>query len=188
MTDEQIIALFWDRSETAITETDSKYGRYFHYIAFGILDNDEDAREIVNDTYLKAWGIIPPQRPNHLKAFLGRITRQLSINRLEYNTAQKRDGSQYYIALEELNACIPEADRGTDTEDLLALKDCLNSFLHMLPVQVRRIFIQRYWHMHSISQIAKDFAVSESKVKSMLMRTREKLKQQLIYEGFVYEK
>ena len=188
MTDEQIIALFWERSETAISETDHKYGPYFHYVAYGILDNDEDAQEIVNDTYLKAWGIIPPQRPNHLKAFLGRITRQLSINRLEYNTAQKRGGSQYQIALEELNACIPEGNHREDTADILALRDCLNTFLHRLPVQARRIFIRRYWHMHSISQIAKDFSISESKVKSLLMRTREKLKLHLIYEGFVYEK
>ena len=188
MTDEQIIALFWERCETAITETDNKYGRYFHYVAFGILDSDEDAQEIVNDTYWKAWGIIPPQRPNHLKAFLGRITRQLSINRLEYNTAQKRGASQYYIALEELNTSIPEADNGADTEDILALRDCLNTFLHSLPTQARRIFIRRYWHLHSVAQIAKEFAFSESKVKSMLMRTREKLKEHLIYEGFVYEK
>ena len=188
MTDEQIIALFWARNELAIQETDSKYGRYFHYVAFGILDSDEDAKEIVNDTYWKAWDVIPPQKPNYLKAFLGRITRQLSINRLEHNTAQKRGCSQYPIALEELTACIPTNDPGTDVEDILALRDCLNDFLHSLPLQVRRVFIRRYWHLHSVAQIAKEFAFSESKVKSMLMRTREKLKEHLICEGFVYEK
>lgn len=188
MTDEQIIQLYWERSETAIAETDSRYGRYFHYIAFGILANDEDAKETVNDTYLKAWNCMPPQRPNRLKAFLGRITRQLSINRLEYNTAQKRAGSQYWIALEELNNCIPNNDNGMDFADTAALREFLNSFLLSLSVTARRIFIRRYWHMHSIAQIAEDFSFTESKVKSTLMRTREKLKQQLIYEGFIYEK
>lgn len=184
MTDEQIVALFWERSETAIEETASTYGRYFHYIAFGILGNDEDAKEIVNETYLKAWNTIPPQRPHHLKAFLGRITRQLSINRLELNTAQKRKGSQYWIALEELSDCIPSSDSGSDLADLTALREALNQFLYSLSIDARRIFIRRYWHMHSISEIAADFSVSESKVKSLLMRTRNKLKQHLIQEDF----
>lgn len=184
MTDEQIVTLFWERSETAIKETDHTYGRYFHYIAFGILGNNEDAKEIVNDTYLKAWSIIPPQRPKHLKAFLARITRQLSINRLEWNTAQKRQGSQYWIALDELAGCIPATDDGSDLADTTALRDSLNDFLHSLPPEARRVFIRRYWHMHSIAEIAADFSMSESKVKSLLMRTREKLKQHLIQEGF----
>ena len=186
MTDEQIITLYWDRSETAIAETDNKYGRYFHYIAFGILCDDEDAKETVNDTYLKAWDTMPPQKPNHLKAFLGRITRQLSINRLERNTAKKRGGSQYDLALEELRDCI--ADNGEDYADITALRDCLNSFLRYLPEEARRVFIRRYWHMQPIAQIADGLSISESKVKSLLMRTREKLKQHLIYEGFIYEK
>lgn len=184
MTDEQIVALFWERSEAAIAETDHTYGRYFHHIALGILGDDEDAREIVNDTYLKAWNTIPPQRPSHLKAFLGRITRQLSINRLEWNTAQKRSSSQYWIALEELTACVPNPADPSDLADLTALRECLNAFLHSLPAEPRRVFIRRYWHMHSIAEIATDFAMSESKVKSLLMRTREKLKQHLTQEGF----
>ena len=102
MTDERIVELYWQRSEKAIEETDKAYGRYFHYIAYGILHDDEDAKETVNDTYFKAWHTIPPQRPNPLKTFLGRITRQLSINRLEAANAQKRGGGQYTIALEEL--------------------------------------------------------------------------------------
>lgn len=186
MTDEQIVTLYWDRQENAIAETDSKYGRYFHYIAFGILCDDEDARETVNDTYLKAWNTIPPEKPRHLKAFLGRITRQLSINRLEWNTAKKRGGAQYDLALEELSGCI--AGSSDDYADMTALRDCLNVFLRSLPRDARRVFIRRYWHMHSIAQIAEDFSFSESKVKSMLMRTREKLKKHLIYEGFIYEK
>lgn len=184
MTDEQIILLYWQRNEVAITETDSKYGRYFHYIAVNILFDDEDAKEMVNDTYVKAWNIIPPEKPNHLKAFLGRITRQLSINRLERNTAKKRGGCQYAVSLEELSQCIPDGDGGEDWEDTLALRDALNRFLHSLPAESRRVFIRRYWHLHSISQIAGDFGMSESKVKSLLMRTRGKLKAYLTKEGF----
>lgn len=182
MTDEKIVELYWQRSENAIEETDKAYGRYFHYIAYGILHDDEDAKETVNDTYLKAWQIIPPQRPNPLKSFLGRITRQLSINRLESASAQKRGGGQYTLALEELGECIP-AD-GEDLGDLTALRDCINRFLRSLPGQQRRIFIRRYWHTHSVSQIASDLHISESKVKTSLMRSREKLKRLLEKEGF----
>lgn len=186
MTDEEIIALFWQRSETAITETSNLYGLYFHSVAFSILRNDEDAKETVNDTYLKAWNIIPPQRPNHLKAFLGRITRQLSINRLEHNSAKKRAGSQYQLALDELSECIAQSQE--DFADTIALRDALNQFLHSLPPEARRVFIRRYWHLHSIAEIAASFSMSESKVKSLLMRTRKKLKQHLTEGGFLHEK
>lgn len=186
MTDEEIIALFWQRSEIAISETDHAYGRYFHSVAFGILRNDEDAKETVNDTYLKAWNIIPPQRPNHLKAFLGRITRQLSINRLEHNSAKKRAGSQYQLALDELSECIAQSQE--DFADTIALRDALNQFLHSLPPEARRVFIRRYWHLHSIAEIAASFSMSESKVKSLLMRTRNKLKQHLTEGGLLHEK
>lgn len=183
MTDEEIIALFWQRSETAITETSNLYGLYFHSVAFGILRNDEDAKETVNDTYLKAWNIIPPQRPNHLKAFLGRITRQLSINRLEHNSVKKRAGSQYQLALDELSECIAQTQ--DDFADTIALRDALNQFLHSLPPEARRIFIRRYWHLHSVKEIADTYSISESKVKSLLMRTRNKLKQHLMEGGFL---
>lgn len=186
MTDEGIVALFWERSEAAIAEVNSAYGPYFHHIAYGILCSHEDAKEIVNDTYLKAWNTIPPQRPGHLKAFLGRITRQLSINRLKYNTAQKRAGSQYQLSLDELSECLGQ--NREDFADTIALRDTLNEFLHSLPRDARRIFIRRYWHLHSISKIAVDFSMSESKVKSLLMRTRNKLKQYLTEGGFLHEK
>ncbi len=184
MTDNEIIKLYWERSEKAIEETEKAYGRYFNYIARKVVCNDEDAKEIVNDTYLKAWNNIPPERPNNLKAFLGRITRQLSINRLELNTAKKRASGQYLIVLEELEGCIPDGDDGSDLNETIALRCAINGFLRSLPAESRRVFIRRYWHMYSISEIAKDFSMSESKVKSMLMRLREKLKKYLEQEGF----
>jgi RNA polymerase sigma-70 factor (ECF subfamily) len=180
MLDSRIVELYWARSEQAIDETEKIYGRYFYDIAYGILRDDEDSKEIVNDTYIKAWNNIPPERPKNLKAFLGRITRQLSINRLEKNLAKKRGGGQYVLALEEIEECIPDRDNDVDTEEL---RNALNRFLRSLPDEPRRVFIRRYWHMSTISEIARDFSMSESKVKSMLMRTREKLKKYLLREG-----
>ena len=182
MTDKKIIELYWQRSETAITETAQTYGQYFHALAYGILWNHSDAEETVNDTYLKAWNTIPPERPEHLKAFLARITRQLSINRLKQNMAQKRGAGQYELILEELAECIP--DNVEDTADRLALRDTLNRFLQSLPSEVRTVFIRRYWHIQPIAVIAQDCGMSQSKVKSMLMRTRNKLKKQLNEEGY----
>lgn len=184
MTDEKIVELFWERSEKAIEETKKLYEKYFHYIAYGILRNDEDSKEIVNDTYLKAWNIIPPQRPKPLKTFLGRITRQLAINRLESNLAKKRYVGQYLLVLDELSECIKDSNQDTDVVESVALRDTLNEFLRSLPLDKRQIFIKRYWYMNSISEIAEDFSISESKVKSLLMRTRKKLKKHLIREGF----
>ena len=181
MTDSSIVDLYWARSERAIEETDKLYGRYFHSIAYRILCDDEDSKEIVNDAYIKAWNNIPPERPNNLKAFLGRITRQLSINRLEKNLAKKRGEGQYVLALEELSECIADSDSYVNSAEL---KNALNGFLRSLPDDARRVFIRRYWHMSSISEIACDFEMSESKVKSMLMRTRNKLKKYLLREGF----
>ena len=180
MLDSRIVELYWARSEQAIDETEKIYGRYFYAIAYGILRDDEDSKEIVNDTYIKAWNNIPPERPKNLKAFLGRITRQLSINRLEKNLSKKRGGGQYVLALEEIEECIPDRDNDVDTEEL---RNALNRFLRSLPDEPRRVFIRRYWHMSTISEIARDFSMSESKVKSMLMRTREKLKKYLLREG-----
>jgi RNA polymerase sigma-70 factor (ECF subfamily) len=182
MTDEMIVDMFWQRSEKAIEETDKLYGRYFHYIANGILRSDEDSKEIVNDTYHKAWNSIPPARPVSLKAFLGRMTRQLSLNRLEKNRAQKRGGGEFALVLDELSEVITDESE----EDALAIEELskhINSFLRSLPLESRRVFIRRYWHMASVSEISKDFSISESKVKSMLFRTREKLRQYLIKEG-----
>lgn len=183
MKDEAILELYWARSEAAIDETDRVYGRYCHSVAFGILRDQEDAEETVNDTWLKAWDSIPPERPHHLKGFLARITRQLSVNRLEQNLAQKRGGGQYALALDELAECIPDG-RGEDLAELTALRDALNRFLRGLQPEPRAVFIRRYWHTQSVAEIAAACGMSESKVKSMLLRTRYKLRKALTEEGF----
>ncbi len=184
MTDETIVRLYWERSEDAIRETENAYGRYFHAIAYGILRDGEDAREVVNDTYLKAWNTIPPKRPSPLKAFLGRITRQLSLNRLEQETAQKRGGGQYRLALDELEECIPAKSGDGEWADRMALTGLLNRFLRSLPEEQRYVFIRRYWYLEPVSEIAAAAGAGESKVKSQLARMRAKLRRQLEKEGF----
>lgn len=181
MTDREIIGLFFERSDAAITETQRLYGRYFHSIAYGIVWDDADAEEIVNDTYLHAWNTIPPEHPDSLRGFLGRVTRQLAIKYLEKSTAIKRGAGQYASVIDELAECISDGD---DLSDTVALRDVLNRFLQTLSPAERGIFIRRYWHMQSIDDIAAACGVSESKVKSQLFRTRKKLKTHLDKEGF----
>lgn len=183
MEDNRIIELYMERSEKAIEETAKKYGRYCHYISFGILGSDEDAKECVNDTYLRTWNAIPPARPNLLKTFLGKIVRNLSLNRYEKMTAEKRGGGQVPLVLSELEECIPA---GNDTEQVvtdLVLKNVLNEFLKNLPQDTRRLFVRRYFYLSPIKEIAADFQMSENQVTVRLFRTREKLRVLLEKEG-----
>jgi RNA polymerase sigma-70 factor (ECF subfamily) len=150
-------------------------------VSFEILRNTEDCEEIVNDTYLKAWESIPPKVPSSLKNFLGKIVRSLSINRLEYNNAQKRGGGQLDAVLEELQGCIPSCDENYEDGELI--RNVINEFLHSLSREKRQIFIRRYWYMSPISEIAKDFGVSEGKIKMILMRARNDLRRLLDKEG-----
>lgn len=176
MEDEKIIALYWDRSEAAISETDKKYGNYCFSIARNILTNKEDAEECVSDTYMAAWDAIPPQRPSLLATFLGKITRNLSIDRWRTQNRQKRGGGEVALALEELQDCI--ADPRT-TESVLEgkrLAAVFNAFLDSLPETERRVFLCRYWYLDPIADIARCYGFSVSKVTSMLHRTRKKLR------------
>lgn len=183
MTDHQIIDLYFQRSETAISATENTYGAYCRSIAIRILQNKEDAREVVNDTYWKVWNSIPPQCPNPLQSFLGKITRQLAINRLAQNTAQKRGGKTYALILEELTDCA--GNTPADPTEEIALRDALNTFLRQLSDKPRQIFIQRYWYMLSVAEIANETGLGQSSVKMQLLRTREKLKIYLQEEGFL---
>ena len=183
MEDKQIVELYWERSETAISETEKKYGRYCHYIAYQILCNDADAEEIVNDTYLKTWNTVPPMRPDPLKPYVGTISRQLALNRYEAQNTQKR-GGQVPLVLDELSECIPDTDGGGDIGESVALSDALNRFLWALPVRTRNIFVRRYFYMSPVAEIAKDFSMKESNVTMHLLRTRRKLEQFLKKEGF----
>ena len=183
MEDKQIVELYWERSETAIAETEKKYGRYCHYIAYQILYNDEDAEQVVNDTYLKIWNTIPPQRPDLLKSYAGMISRQLALNTYEMQHTQKR-GGQVPLVLDELSECIPDNADSTDIEDNIALSDALDRFIRSLPQRTRNIFVRRYFYISTVSEIAKDYSMKESNVAMLLLRTRKKLAQFLKKEGF----
>ncbi len=183
MDDKQIVDLFWSRNEAAITASGEKYGKYCHCIAYGILNNEEDAKEIVNDTYLKAWNTIPPQKPTSLKSYLGMIVRQLSTNRIERITAEKRGHGQLPLVLDELSECISDG-REDSAIDPKALGDALNKFLYSLPKKTRNIFIRRYWYVSPITDIAADYGMKENTVTVLILRTRKKLKDFLLKEGF----
>ena len=183
MDDRQIVDLYWERSETAISETSKKYGKYCCYIAYNILHNREDCEECVNDTYMRAWNAMPPQRPDRLSAFLGKITRNLSLNRYAKYTARKRGAGQTELALEELRECIPASDCVEQVIDDMQLAETINAFLDTLPAETRKIFVRRYWYLSPVREIASDYEVSESKVKMKLMRTRNKLRKVLEKEG-----
>ena len=177
--DSEIIALYWERSETAIRETDRKYGKYCHAIAYNILYSKEDAEECVNDTYLKAWNSMPPERPDSLSAYLGKLTRNLALNRYAYKHADKRN-----IHLTEIydEATEPFAD-SADMLDEMILREAINTFLASLSAETRILFMRRYWYMSPVKQIARDYGLPEGTVKSILSRTRKKFKDYLEKEG-----
>lgn len=185
MDDHQIIDLYWNRSEAAIEETSKKYARYCHSISFNILHNDEDAQECVNDTYLRAWNAMPPHRPNRLSTFLGKITRNLSLNRYKQYTAGKRGLGQTELVLSELNDCIPAVSDVEQATDEKLLIDELNRFLAAQPQRKRMVFVQRYWYLMSVRAIAEQHGMSETQTKSMLFRMRNELKQLLEKERIV---
>ena len=188
MEDQQIVDLYWERDERAIAESDAKYGRYCTQIALNILDNAQDAEECVNDTYLRAWNAIPPSRPTKLGAFLGKITRNLSLDRYKARKTAKRGNSLFLVSLDELSECIPDGSTGfgsgfDDETEARRIGECINRFLRKQSGEVRDVFICRYFYSDSIGEIARRFGLSESKVKSMLHRTRGKLKKLLESEG-----
>ena len=184
MEDIQIIDLYWARSEQAISETDAKYGRYCRSIAYNILKNNEDADECVNDTYMGAWNSMPPHRPNALQIFLGKITRRLSIDLWRHKNAEKRGGGQMEMCLDELADCVPSGSSPEAAAEFNELQRCYDSFVAELPQTERRVFVLRYWYMESIASVSAITGFSESKVRSMLYRTRIKLRKCLEKEGF----
>lgn len=183
MEDRQIVDLYWARSEAAISETAAKYGKYCYSISFRILHSREDSEECVNDAYLSAWKAIPPRRPDKLAAFLGKITRNLSLNKWERYNAEKRGAGQVPLALDELRECVPAPGGGERIVDDLALAEALDRFLGALSEESRKLFMRRYWYLSPIKEIAADYSMSESKVKMSLLRAREQLRQSLEKEG-----
>lgn len=179
MKDDEIITLYWERDEKAITATAERYGSYCHSISYNILHNTEDAQECVNDTWLGAWKSIPPHRPNRLSAYLGKITRNLSLNRYKRYTAEKRGLGQAELVLSEPEECIPAENSVEQIIEEMTLTKSINRFLYAQPRQKRNIFIRRYWYLCPIRDIAASYGMSESKVASLLFRMRNELKTHL---------
>ena len=176
--DETIIGLYWNRSEEALALTKQKYGRYLWKIARNILTGDADADEIENDTYLRLWNTIPPQKPLNFRAYAGTLCRRLALDRYEAEHARKRNGNTEQID-DEISLCFPE-----DIGDTLALSELLDRFLRGLPDKKRRIFLRRYYYMSSVREIAQDFSMKESAVTMVLLRLREQLSAYLKKEGY----
>ena len=174
MDDKEIIALYFARSEEAIGESEKKYGAYCRTIAGNILPDRADAEECVSDTWLRAWGAIPPNRPERLGAFLGRITRNLALDRLRSNKGAVR---------EELSECLTLGDPTAGMVDRVVLTAALDRFLAGLPSRKRKMFLRRYWYFSTVEELARDFGMSESGVKMTLLRLRRELRAQLKQEG-----
>ena len=178
--DEDIVNLYFDRSEEAIAACQVKYGKSCHTVAYNILRSDEDAEECVNDTWLRAWNSIPPERPTRLGAWLSTVTRRLALTRYEKKTAARRNGGME-ASLEELSECVTAGS--LTIADEVALSEAINGFLASLPTRTRMIFMRKYWYMDSIADIAKALGMGESAVKVTLHRTREKFRKHLAKEG-----
>lgn len=180
MKDTQIIELFFRRAEEAVIRLAEKYGAMCRTIAQRVLWDQRDSEECVNDTWVQTWNTIPPQRPAYLGGFVGRITRNLALNRLAYNRAQKRD-STLEETFGELSESLP--DPGNTMTDAVTFHDFLNRFLRQQGEESRRYFLRRYWYGMSVQEIARECGVGEEKVKSALFRTRNKLRQAMEKEG-----
>ena len=187
MEDSNIVELYWKRNEQALKETENKYGGYCFSIADNILQNDEDAEECVNDTWLKAWNAIPPQKPAKLQMFLAKITRNLSFNRYNARAAQKRGGGELPLVLDELSECLASQ---SDTESEYAAKELgqfVRAFVRSLPEREGNVFVRRYFFTESVAAIAAKYGLTENHVAVILSRTRTKLKTLLVKEGLYLE-
>ena len=181
MDDEKIIQLYFQRREDAIQETDTAYGRKLFCLSNRILRCQEDAQECVNDTYWKTWNTIPPQKPQYFYAFLSAICRRISFNKIDWQSAAKRNGEVVALT-EEMAMCIPDLKGQCELEGK-ELGKLLDRFLQDLPKESRLIFLRRYWYVDTIAQIAARYGMTESKVKMQLSRTRAKLQTYLESEG-----
>lgn len=184
MKDEQIVSLYWDRDEAAIRETETKYDRYLTKIAYNILNDAEDSRESVNDTYLAAWNSMPPHRPSVLSTYLAKLTRRISIDCFRYRTRDKRMASEYAISLSELGDCVSGGNTTEDAVNVKLLADAIGIYLRLQSEEARTAFIGRYYFLDPIKEVADYCGITESKAKTLLHRTRQGLKEYLKKEGY----
>ena len=176
MEDAAIVDLYWQRDQQAIAETDKKYGAYCQHIAYAVCSDRLDAEECVNDTWLRAWGAMPDKRPTVLATFLGKITRNLAINRFQRKTRKKRGGGETELALEELEDCIPAALDVERRYELQEFRQAIGRFVSGLSETEQKVFVARYWYLCPVEEIARRLQISSSKTKSMLFRLRNRLR------------
>lgn len=188
MDDAQIIALYFDRDESAIAESSRKYGNYCGTVAYGILHSREDAEECVNETWLHAWHAMPPQKPRHLHLFFAKITRNLSLSRWRRVHAEKRGGGELPLLLDELQECVDGTADVQAEAELREVKAALHRFLSGLPERELQVFLRRYFYAQGIAQIAANCGLSEGNTSVLLSRTRKKLREYLKKEGFDHDK
>ena len=185
MEDSKIVELFFNRDEAALVQTKTKYENYCYKVAQNILNSSEDSEEILNDVYMAAWNSIPPNHPERLSTYLGKIARRLALKKWRDMTAAKRGGGETLIALDELEEVIPDNHEIDSKIQESELTNAINVFLGALKADERKAFVLRYWYFKSISEISNQLGFTESKVKIMLLRTREKLQKHLEKEGIL---
>lgn len=182
MDDQKIIELYWARTEEAIRETSEKYGGLCRAVAGRILASPQDSEECVNDTWLELWNAMPPHRPGRLAVFVSRVTRNLALKRFDYLTAQRRNPAAI-CSLEELAECVSGRESVESELELRRTEQAINAFLRRQGEEKRNVFLLRYWYFESIDSICRRTGYSQSKVKSMLSRTRRDLREYLEEEG-----
>ena len=182
MTDTEIIDLFFERSEQAITELAKKHGGAVRRVAYNILGNQQDAEECVNDTWLGAWNAIPPARPSPLRTFVCRIARNLAAKRYHANTARKRN-SRYDLTLDELADCVPAREDVEESVAARELAESINAFLDTLPYEDKFLFMRRYWYADPLPEAARLAGMRYGTAAVRLHRVKEKLKIHLLKEG-----
>ncbi len=182
--DSEIIRLFGERKEEALSETEKKYGAYYFSCAKNILENEEDAKECVSDTYLCIWNSIPPQKPENLKAYAAKICRNLALNFLRKKKAEKRGGGETEAVFDEISEFVSGTEDPEKSFEQKELAKAIDDFLEKLPKEKRKIFILRYWYFETVPEIAKRLEKTENSVRNTLFRTRKKLKDYLFERGF----
>lgn len=185
MEDHQIVELYWQKNADAISETSSKYGGYCFAIADHILNNTEDSEECVNDTWLHAWNAMPPQKPNVLRMFLAKITRNLSVNRFKARNAEKRGGGEIIFVLDELEGCLADETDVEKAYEVRELEQCIRRFARELPARDGNVFVRRYFFTEPVAAIAERYGLTENNVMVILSRTRKKLRLKLVKEGYL---
>lgn len=184
MEDSKIVEMFWNRNEEALNLLESKYGRDLKGIAFGILNNNEDCEECLNDAYFRTWNSIPPARPKYLFAYVGKITRNISLNYLKRKSAQKRINDEKHVLLSELEECISDKETVVTQSEYKELSQYISQFLYSLKKEQRVMFVERYWYAKKISDISEIHNCTDKKVESVLLRCRRKLKLYLTEKGY----